>query len=311
MIRVLLAAGLLGCGSGALAQSADELKREIERRDAEIRRLQERLEAAERKPADTQPEDDELNRALERTLVQEGLLVLPRGRFELQPQASYAHWDTDRGALRYQWDASLTARAGVGWETQLQMTVPYLHVATSTDSTTDLGDLSISATRQLAPERRNTPAVLASLGWVARTGQDPFSGRVPTGSGFNVLQAGVSVLKRADPLVYYGGATYSLPQAQDYGGRRLEPGTSIGVRAGSALAATPYTSVNLAVNLTFQGAAQIDGQRVPDSDTVLGTLQVGFGTLLSRSVMLNLGGEFRFSGPVPNFRLTVGLPFRF
>jgi hypothetical protein len=310
-MRGFLAAGLLAGSASVVAQGADELKREIERRDAEIRRLKERLEAAEKRPAETQPQDDELNRALERTLVQEGLLVLPRGRFELQPQLSYAHWDRDRGALRYEWDASLTGRAGIGWESQLQVTVPYLHVATSSDSATDFGDVSLSATKQLAPERRGVPAVLASLGWVARTGQDPFSGHVPTGSGFNVLQAGVSVLKRADPLVYYGGATYSLPQARDYSGRRLEPGTSVGLRAGSALAATPYTSINLAVNLIFQGAAQIDGQRIPDSDTVLGTLQVGFGTVLSRSVMLNLGGEFRFSGPVPNFRLTVGLPLRF
>jgi hypothetical protein len=310
-MRGFLAAGLLTWSASLVAQGADELKREIERRDAEIRRLKERLEAAEKRPAETQPEEDEINRALERTLVQEGLLVLPRGRYELQPQLSYAHWDRDRGALRHEWDASLTGRAGIGWESQLQVTVPYLHVATSSDSATDFGDVSLTATKQLAPERRGMPAVLASLGWIARTGQDPFSGQVPTGSGFNVLQAGASVLKRADPLVYYGGATYSLPQAHDYSGRRLEPGNSVSLRAGSALAATPYTSLNLAVNLTFQGAAQIDGQRAPDSDAVLGTLQVGFGTVLSRSAMLNLGGEFRFSGPVPNFRLTVGLPVRF
>jgi len=311
VIRRVLAAGLLAWAGSVLAQSAEELKREIERRDAEIARLKERLAAAEKKPAEAQPEDEELNRALERTLVQEGLLVLPRGRYELQPQVSYANWDRDRGPLRYEWDGSLTGRAGIGWDTQLLVTVPYLHVATAADSSTELGDVSISATKQLAAERGRVPAVLASLSWVANTGQDPFSGVVPTGSGFDVLQAGVSVLKRADPLVYYGGATYSLPQAHDYSGRKLEPGTSLGVRAGSALAATPYTSVNVAVNLTFQGAAEVDGQRVPDSDTVLGTVQVGFATLLSRSVMLNLGGEFRFSGPVPNFRLTVGLPFRF
>jgi hypothetical protein len=309
MRRALLGVVTFLAAGAALAQTVEELQRRIDEKDAEIRRLRERL--GEGKPAETQADDEELNRALERTLVQEGLLVLPRGRYELQPQVSYAYWDRDRGPLRYEWDASLTARAGVGWETQVQLTVPYLHVATATDSTTDFGDVSLSATKQLVPERRVTPAVIASLGWLARTGQDAFSGQVPTGGGFNVLQAGVSILKRADPLVYYGGATYSLPQAHDYSGRRLEPGTSLGLRAGSALAATPYSSVNLAVNLAFQGAAQVDGQRVADSDTMLGTLQVGFGTVLSRSVMLNLGGEFRFSGPVPNFRLTVGLPVRF
>lgn len=311
MTAALVAVGLLAFPAVILAQSVDDLKLEVEQRDAEIRRLREQLEAAQKKPAEAQPEDDELNRALERTLVQEGLLVLPRGRFELQPQLSYAHWDRDRSDVRYVWDASLTGRAGIGWGTQLQVSVPYLHVATSTDSATDVGDVSLAATTQLVPERRGWPAMLASLGWIANTGQDAFSGQVPTGGGFNVLQASVSALKRSDPLVYYGGASYSLPQARDVAGSRVEPGSSVGLRAGSALAATPYSSVSLAVNLTFLGAAQVGGQRVPDSDAVLGTLQVGFGTLLGRSVMLNMGGEFRFSGPVPNFRLTVGVPVRF
>jgi hypothetical protein len=77
------------------------------------------------------------------------------------------------------------------------------------------------------------------------------------------------------------------------------------------LAATPATSLNAGLNFAFAGATRVDGQRVSDSDTVLGTLQVGFGTLVSRSVMLNVSGEFRVSGNVPNFRLVLGLPIRF
>ena len=61
----------------------------------------------------------------------------------------------------------------------------------------------------------------------------------------------------------------------------------------------------------FVGASRLDGQRVPDSDTVLGTLQFGFGTVLTRRLMLNVAGEFRASGPAPNFRLLFGLPIRF
>jgi hypothetical protein len=306
-MRALAAAFLLLAAGAALAQSVEELKRQVEERDAEIRRLRQRLDAQEKPP----PEDEELNRALERTLVQEGLLVLPRGRFELHPQLSYARWDRDRGPIRYEWDAVLAARAGIGWDTQVQVSLPYVHVATSAASATEPGDVGLSVTRQISQERGARPGVLASLGWIARTGQDAFHGQVPTGGGFNVLQAGLSVLKRADPLVYYGGMSYSLPKPRDVSGVRIAPGHTFGLRAGSALAATPYSSVNVALNLGFLSAASVGGQRIADSDDVLGTLQVGFGTVLGRSVMLNVGGEFRVSGAVPNFRLTVGVPVRF
>src|SRR5262249_15289442 len=39
------------------------------------------------------PDDQELERALERTLVREGALVLPTWGFQVTPQFSYAHWD--------------------------------------------------------------------------------------------------------------------------------------------------------------------------------------------------------------------------
>ena len=61
----------------------------------------------------------------------------------------------------------------------------------------------------------------------------------------------------------------------------------------------------------FVGARRLNGQRVPDSDTVLGTLQLGFGTVPTQRLMLNVAGEFRASGPAQNFRLLLGLPIRF
>jgi hypothetical protein len=85
----------------------------------------------------------------------------------------------------------------------------------------------------------------------------------------------------------------------------------LGLRGGAILAATPETSVNVGLNLGFVSAARANGERVPDSDAVLGTFQLGFGTLLTRRLMLNVSGEFRTAGPVPNFRLVLGLPIRF
>jgi hypothetical protein len=56
---------------------------------------------------------------------------------------------------------------------------------------------------------------------------------------------------------------------------------------------------------------RLNGEPVPDSDTTLGTLQIGFATLLTRRMILNLSGDFRVTGDVPDFRLTASLPIRF
>jgi len=63
--------------------------------------------------------------------------------------------------------------------------------------------------------------------------------------------------------------------------------------------------------LAFVDEGRVDGQRVPGTDTVLGTIQIGLGTVLTKSTMLSLGADFRFSGNIPNFRLSFGLPIRF
>jgi len=307
-MRALFLAVLVLLAQTAKAQSVEELQRLLKERDAKIRELSERLEALDKKSA---PEDEELNRALERTLVQQGALVLPARTYEIEPQLAYAHWDRERGPFRYQWDTAVAFRAGVGWQSQVQLRIPYVDVATATDSATGLGDISLSVVKQLAREEGLRPSVFASVGWVARTGDDAFGGGVPTGGGFNVPQAGLTAVKRHDPLVYFGGISYAAPRPREISGVRIEAGNTWALRAGAVLAATPETSVNVGLNLGFVGASRLNGQRVPDSDTALGTLQLGFATVLTPRLMLNVAGEFRTSGPVPNFRLLLGLPIRF
>ena len=303
-MRAALIAALLSLAAGAHAQTVEELQQLLRERDAKIRELNEAL----RKES---PEDEELDRALERALVQQGAMVLPAGSYELQPSLSYAHWDKDRGPFRYEWDATLAFRAGIGNDWQVQLSAPYVHLASAEESATDVGDVGFSVGKQLSRENRGRPAVLASASWLTHTGQDGFGGGVPTGGGFNVLQGALTVVKRDDPLVYFGGISYSAPRARDIAGVRVEPGDTVGLRGGAVLAATPHTSVNTGLNLGFVGASKAGAERVPDSDTVLGTLELGFATVLSRRVLLNFSGAFRVSGPVPNFRLTLAVPIRF
>jgi hypothetical protein len=326
MIKSITTAILL-CGSlSATAQTVDELKRALAERDATIRGLRQQLEALEAPknklrpqalsavaPQEPRPskEDEELERALERTLVQQGGLLLPYGVYELQPEATYAHWDKSRGPLREETGTALTFRAGLPWQSQLQLRLPYLHVATATSSATALGDASLSLSKQLARERQGWPGIVASLGWSARTGRDGFDGTAPTGAGFNTFSGAITLVKRHDPLMYYGGISYAHSSSRSIGGVNVAPGDARGLRFGGILAATPDTAVNVGLNLAFGDRSRFNGQPLADSDATSGTLQIGVGTVLTRDVLLNLSAEARIEGNVPNYRLTASLPIRF
>lgn len=324
MIRLFTAA-ILACASlGAAAQSVEELKRALAERDATIRELRQRIDALEGQkmaqpalsavapaPGGSKQEDEVLDRALERTLVQQGGLLLPAGVYEFQPEATYAHWDKARGPLREESGAALTLRAGLPWDAQVQVRLPYLHVTTANSSATALGDASLSLSKQLAREGDGLPGVIASLGWSARTGRDGFDGSAPTGSGFNTFSGALTLVKRRDPLMYYGGISYAHSASRTIGGVDVAPGDVRGLRFGGILAATPDTAVNVGLNLAFGDRSRFNGQALADSDATLGTLQLGIGTVVTRNMMLNLSADIRVEGNVPNYRLTASLPIRF
>ena len=317
-LAILLFMGLLACG--ARAQTVEELKQMLDEQDATILQLRLKLEALQRElqaaraAPGARPErsaDDEQERALERTLVRQGGLVLPQGSYELEPAVSYARWDERRTSLRHETSAALTFRAGLPWDSQFQASLPYLRVRTETDSNTAAGDISLGFSKQLMRERGAWPGLVASIGWVGRTGDDGFDGRAPTGSGFSQLQGGLTAIKRRDPLVLYGGVTYAAAKARDIEDQEIAPGPALGLRLGGILAASPHTSVNVGLNLAFAGATRINGERLPDSDATLGTLQIGLGMILTRRIMLNLATDIRVTGTVPDVRLSASLPIRF
>jgi hypothetical protein len=293
------------------AQTVEELKRIISEREAQIRALRQRLEALEKSAAPPLDQDEESTRALERALVQQGGLVLRAKVYEIEPQLSYSHWDKTRPPLRSAWLAGLNVRAGLGWDSQIQVRVPYVRASTVAGSETALGDIDVVVSRELARDAGSRPGLVAAAGWTSRTGEDGFNGGGATGGGFNVLQAGLTAVKRHDPLVFYGGLSYATALSRQLAGVKVAPGDALGVRFGGILAASPHTSVTLGMGYSFVGEMRLNGQRVFDSDTVLGTLQIGVATVLSRSVLLNLTGEVRVTGNVPDFRLGASLPIRF
>lgn len=175
------------------------------------------------------------------------------------------------------------------------------------------GDIQIGLTHQLLRERGWVPDVLASVNWSANTGKgDPLISNGPAiGNGYHSLQAGLTFVKSQDPLVFFGGVNYlaNLPTDTPIG--RVDTGDGVSLRLGTALAASPYTSLRFAVSSIFAGNTSIDGQDAAGSDTRAASFEIGGGTVLGDSTLLDVSATIGITDDAPDFQFAVSLPTRF
>jgi hypothetical protein len=317
----------------ARAQTVEDLQRELAAKDARIKQLEQQLRHNEKNPKrasatqtsrgakPTEPPraqhpipvaesaDEEFDRALERTLVREGALVLPPWSYELTPQFSYAHWDKLQDpAVRNSYSAALTFRMGLPWTSQISATLPYeYNQFRDGSSSSGLADAGFLFSKALLVESDWTPNLVGSIGWTSPTS---LAGKafspIPYVSGF---QAGVTASKRFDPLVVFGGVSYFSSISPEIAGARSDPGGVFGTRFGGSLALSPATSVTAGFNLGYltQSADFI----MPGSDRILSSVDVGFTTILWKRTLLNVTTQFGLTGHVPDFRLIASIPVRF
>lgn len=309
-----------------------------------IQVLEKRLEAqkppsapvAAPKPAASEEtaRDDEDARALERTLVRAGGLVLPKGAWELEPLFQYSYRGSDQLGIvvingvaqvaqqdrtRDELEASIGLRAGLPASMQVELRLPYVWlredratVGTGNERsrTSGIGDLEIGLTKQLANEVRGRPALLASLRATLSTGDHDF-GQLSRGSGFPQIQAGLTAVKREDPLVFFGALTYARIFERDYGGAGIDPGDVFALKAGALLAASPDTSLRTGLEMQWSGRTTVAGASVAGSDTTVAVLELGLATLISARTLLDVQFGVGVTPDAPDFRLRVSLPVRF
>jgi hypothetical protein len=335
---VALLALLLAREAFAQADPRDALIEELRRR---IDVLEQRLEpkAAPKptpKPAASEEAGraDEGARALERTLVRTGGLVLPKGTYELEPRLQYTYRSVvglqivtigaasqiaPQDVSRNDLEASLGLRAGLPWSMQGEIRVPYVYayedratvgVSRESEHASGWGDVELTLAKQFLDERRGRPAVLGSLSWKSVTGEHELGGISP-GSGFPQLQAALTAVMRQDPLVFFGTASYAYVFERERSGSDVDPGDSIGIKLGAILAASPDTSLRVAFDYTRAGRARVAGASVAGSDATEGILELGLAALLGARALLDLELGIGVTPDAPDFRLRLALPMRF
>jgi hypothetical protein len=346
-----------------------QLLREVEERDTVIRDLQRRVEELERqsqtgakrppaaatpKPSTKPPHEalrpqeaasraapgqfevDEgaAERALERTLVQAGVLLLPPGVLDLEPGFSYTRTENDTPGLfvddagntlivsrrvrRNIYDADLQLRLGLPFDSQIEFLFPYRWVDESqvqrvgftpadTEDRSGSGfrDIQVGIAKTLLREGANWPDLVARVTWDTDTGERD-DNDVIIGGGFNSVVGTLSAVKRQDPLAFVGAFAYEKTFEEDH----IEPGQQFRLSLGVALAASPQTSLRFTLQQVFIDEIEVDNQKIDGSDQVEGVLIIGASSIVGRGLFLDVSGDVGLTDDAADYSVNVSLSKR-
>lgn len=253
---------------------------------------------------------------------------------------------------------ALSARFGVTNRLELEVRAPYVYrsdatvsreinAGTATEnvfsaSGMHMGDIELGARYQLNDGGIDKPFYVGALRFKSRTGKDPFdvvtdcvqrcvgntTGTglpldLPTGSGFNSLQAGLTMLYPSDPAVFFGSISYTHNFSRDNVSRTvlndqreflgtITPGDVVGFNFGMGLALNEKSSFSIGYDHSSVGRTEMNGEVVPGSvRTQLGTLLLGYSYRLSPKTSLNVSVGAGLTRDTPDVSLTVRLPMTF
>jgi hypothetical protein len=254
--------------------------------------------------------------------------------------------------------AALAARVGLSKRLELELRLPYVYRADDSVSReignpaaveevfaskgSGLGDVEVAARYQLNEGGAEQPFFIGGLRYKGRTGRDPFevvtqcttrcvsiadgSGLpldLPTGSGFNALQASLTMLYPSDPAVYFGSLSYThnfkrdgiyrtvLNGQQEYLGS-IAPGAVLGFNFGMSLAVNEKSSFSIGYDHSMVLRTRQNGEVLAGSvNTQLATLLLGYSYRLSNRSTLSLSVGAGLTRDTPDVSVTLRLPMTF
>jgi hypothetical protein len=282
------------------------------------------------------PRQDDVERALERTLTQAGALLLNPGQMEIEPGISYTRRETsspvfvstgDAGVVfigedeveRDEVRASLDVKFGLPFDSQLELSLPYNYVdqsvktmvagqagAAEDGSGQAIGNPRIGVAKTLVRETGWLPDVVARGYWDTDLGTSSDAG-IPLTGNFNELGASVSAVKRQDPLAFVGAVGYSTVLEKN----DIKPGDTWSFSASAVLAASPSTSLRLGFTQQFSEEVEVDGDQLDGSDTTSGLLTLGASVVLGRRALVDVALDVGLTDDAPDYAVRVAVPLRF
>lgn len=263
-------------------------------------------------------------------------------------------------------NVSLTGRYGLTNRLELEAKVPYVYVNGDTVSREiftgsaqdkvfnasghGIGDVEVTARYQLNRGGPDRPFYVGWLRYKSRTGKDLFEVvtdcvtrcvanatgtglplELPTGSGFESLQPGLTWLYASDPVVFFGSFSYlynfprknvsrtvlsgapppfSPTSTEPLG--EIEAGDIVGFNIGMGLALNEKAAISIGYDQNLVGKTKQNGMDVPGSvRVILGTLLLGGSYRFNERVSLNVALGVGVTRDTPDVSLTVRVPITF
>ncbi len=329
-MRKLLTISAMVMALPAQAQDAAELRRMLQEKEAEVRQLKQRIDSLEREltprrvaqstgapAADAAGPDSD--RALERALVRERGLLLSAGAFEIEPNFVYSRLELSGGSFkRDAFGPGLAFRVGLPARFQFEAGVPYVwerRETAGTETRADgIGDAYVALSKQLLLERGALPSVIGTLGYQFSSGRNTlFSGGTPValGTGFDAASLGLTAIKRADPVVFFGNYTFTRSFSESQGGSAVDLGNVHSIRFGTGLATSPGTSLRAAFSARFFDKTRVNGVPLPNTDDPVGVFELGGSAVLNASTAIDVLLGIGVTRSAPDFRIGIAVPIRF
>ena len=290
-------------------------------------------------PGQFEVDEEAAERALERTLVQEGALLLLYGQIEFQPSFTYTRSENDeaifvntideegnesddfitkRKVRRDILNTSFAMRAGLPFNSQLELSIPYQYVDGSTiselpanvnrddekNSDSGQGDIRVGLAKTLLREDGWWPDIIGRVTWDSATGEDDIGG---LSNGFHEAIGSLTFLKRQDPLVFISSAGYQKVFEKD----DFKPGDQLDFSIGVVLAASPETSLSFFLSQSLVNESETGNEKIQGSDENLGTLSIGASSVIGRGIFVNLSVDIGLTDDASDYSVGLSMTKRF
>jgi hypothetical protein len=254
--------------------------------------------------------------------------------------------------------ADLDTRYGLSDRLSVDLDVPYIYrhsnfivggaggaastLSDASANSSDIGDVNFGVYYEFLKETNSLPDLVGSLRIKAPTGSSPFGiklqqvdadntnlvapSKLPTGTGFWNVTAGLSVLKTYDPVVLFGSLSYTYNIARSFSDissviGQTEPATvKIGdvvqFGGGAALAFSDKDSASVSYTMALEPESQTKApggsySKVPGSETTAAALTFGLNHVVSKHLTINGSVSVGLTPDTPNFVIGVRFPYTF
>jgi len=270
-------------------------------------------------------------RALERTLVATGNLLVPKGFAEVEPLLSYTRRENPSQILfnvnRNEFSWALDMRFGLPWESQFEIALPYNLAQQQVNNVlqqpvTDIavappqqfsnswgnsfGDVTVGLAKIFVHESGWIPDLLGRVTYEIPTGPEN-SNQVALPSRRSLLGFSLTGTKRQDPLVFVVTGGYS----RSFSTGKIDLGDQANLLTGAFLATSPETSLRAVLQENFIQAIRVHDLTLRGSDTVQSILTFGASSILGRGALIDLQVGIGLTTFAPRYTVILSGTYRF